>query len=360
MRCQVERQTGPPLLDQADGELDRDERTSSWEPIDLLPVLSGDYSGPQPEVCSRTDGQPLLYPGRIHWLHGEPESGKTWLAMAAVAEVIEAGMHAVVFDFEDDAASTIDRLRRIGATDPMMFAGLRYVRPEERLTSAALDRLRSTVLPGAALVVIDATTPAMALDGLDPVGTHDTAQWLKRLPAAGAQAGAVTLILDHVVKDEGTRGRWAIGSQAKLAVVTGAAYSLVVRQPIAPGRVGHSTLTIAKDRPGVIRAASVSKVAGEFIVDATDPDRLGVRIEPPAPAADDGGFRPTVLMERVSRFVEDRPGVSQRAIREGVHGRQDAVLRALDLLVAEGYVTVSDGPKRAKLHRSVGPFREGE
>jgi hypothetical protein len=261
-------------------ELGEDPRTTSWDPVDLVPILSADYQGPRPDVCSRTDGQALFYPGRVNEAHGEPESGKSWLAVAAIGELLEAGLRAVWLDFEDDAASAVDRLRRIGVGDPRIFANLTYVRPEEPLTDVALARLRTEVLPGATLVVVDATTPAMALDGLDPISTSDTAKWLKRLPAAAASAGAAVLILDHVVKDEGNRGRWAVGSQAKLAAVTGVSYSLTLRQPISPGQVGRSTLTIAKDRPGAVRAHSIGKSAGELVVDARE-GSIVITIEPP-------------------------------------------------------------------------------
>ncbi|MGI8731411.1 MAG: hypothetical protein ACR2LK_15760 [Solirubrobacteraceae bacterium] len=49
-------------------------------------------------------------------------------------------------------------------------------------------------------------------------------------------------------------------------------------------------------------------------------------------------FRPTVLMERVSRAVEAEPGLSVRALRAAVSGKREARDLALDLLVAEGYV----------------------
>ncbi len=317
---------------------------SSWEPVDLAPVLAADYSGPQPDILSRTDGRTLLYPSRVHWLHGEPESGKSWLALAAVVEVLEAGLEVVMFDWEDDAPSTVDRLRRIGAADASIRERLRYIRPEEPLTLEALGRLRVDVLPGASLVVLDATTPAMALDGLDPISTRDTATWLQKIPAAGASAGAAVLVLDHVVKANGERGRWAIGSQAKLAVVTGAAYSLVPRQPIAPGRVGHSTLSIAKDRPGQVRAVAVGRSAGELIVDARDPGHLEIRIDPPlAIAATPEGLSPSaqLLLEVLPRGQLEALGwrdLGDRLAERGHPLKRSTIMTAAAALVAEGLV----------------------
>jgi hypothetical protein len=324
--------------------LESEEREpSSWDPIDLLPVLAGNYVGARPDICSRTDGQTLLYPGRIHWLHGEPESGKSWLGLLAAAEVLETGLVAVLLDFEDDAYATVDRLRRIGVGDTRVFGNLRSIRPEEPLSIATLGRLRSEVFAGATLTVLDATTASMALDGLDPVSTKDTTTWLQKIPAAAAAEGAAVLVLDHVVKTEGERGRWAIGSQAKLAVVTGAAYALTARQPIAPGFLGHSTIVIAKDRPGAVRAASVGKVAGELMIDARDREHLAIRIETPmAPVAADG-LRPgerLVLSVLGGGELEARGWreLGDRLVDQGHPLKKPTILNALRALADAGMV----------------------
>ena len=47
---------------------------ASWQPVDLGPYLDGSYEPPVPCLLSRSDGAALLYPGRVHWLSGEPEA----------------------------------------------------------------------------------------------------------------------------------------------------------------------------------------------------------------------------------------------------------------------------------------------
>jgi hypothetical protein len=47
------------------------------------------------------------------------------------------------------------------------------------------------------------------------------ASWLELLPRWAARLGAAVLVLDHVVKNVETRGRWATGSQHKLAGLDG-------------------------------------------------------------------------------------------------------------------------------------------
>ena len=74
------------------------------------------------------------------------------------------------------------------------------------------------------------------------------------------------------------------------------------------------------------------------------------------PSDGTGTFRPYYLMERVSKAITATPGLTTRAIRAAVNGKNDAKDLALELLVIEGYVTVDLGPNRSKLHRSVMPF----
>ena len=54
--------------------------------------------------------------------------------------------------------------------------------------------------------------------------------------------------------------------------------------------------------------------------------------------AHETAFRPTVLMERVSRAIEAKPGLTRRALRTAVKGKHDVKELALELLIAEGYV----------------------
>lgn len=67
-------------------------------------------------------------------------------------------------------------------------------------------------------------------------------------------------------------------------------------------------------------------------------------------------FRPTVLMERVSRAIEADPGITRRAIRTAVGGNHDARELALELLIAERYVNRDDAAKWPT-HQVVTPFR---
>jgi hypothetical protein len=69
-------------------------------------------------------------------------------------------------------------------------------------------------------------------------------------------------------------------------------------------------------------------------------------------------FRPTNLMEKVSRAVEAEPGLTRRALRTAVKGsRHDAKELALELLIAEHYIAQRENGKWPT-HHSTWPFRE--
>jgi len=251
----------------------------------------------------RTDGVPLLYAGKVHSLSGESEGGKTWLTLAWCAEQIWQGKDVVFVDFEDEAASVALRLRDLGLSDTEILKHFIYVSPVVAFAGEA-----SALLTGldCALVVFDGVTEYMNLHGLQPKDDVDVAEML-RLPRALAALGPAVVMLDHVIKDKQARGRYATGSQHKLSGITGAAYLLETDKPFAMDQEGSSRLFIAKDRPGAVRAHSVKVRAdkhliGEFVVPG---GRIkDCELRPPSEKSL-GPFRPTVVMENISRHLED-------------------------------------------------------
>ncbi len=174
-----------------------------------------------------------------------------------------------------------------------------------------------------------------------------------RLPRLLEGHGCAVFLIDHVVKDPEAQGRYARGGGHKLAGVT-VAYKLEAGRPFGRGLVGESKLTLTKDRLGALGASCPNRRAGELVVDDTG-DRLRVYVRAP----ETGPFRPTHLMERISRLLEESPEpLSLQAVRDGIKGKNDAKDVALKLLIQEGYVEPSDGPRGATLHRSLRPFRE--
>jgi hypothetical protein len=66
---------------------------------------------------------------------------------------------------------------------------------------------------------------------------------------------------------------------------------------------------------------------------------------------------PFTTMERVSRYLETHPASTGDAVRRAVTGGTEAKVRALDLLIAEGYATGEAGKHGARRCTSVRPYR---
>ena len=78
------------------------------------------------------------------------------------------------------------------------------------------------------------------------------------------------------------------------------------------------------------------------------------------PKNDDGTWRPTGLMQRVSTYVAENPGCTQRDMERDLPGKAKWIRAARDVLVTEGFVTREPGPRKSWLHHSVIPYREAE
>lgn len=331
---------------------------NSWAPLDLAPVLAGGEVDPPPAMLARTDGRFLLYNHAVHSISGEPTSGKTWFALLATTQELAAGNTVTMLDFEDRASRVVGRLLALGAHPDAVHDRFRYVRPH-----AALDQNgRNAVTPAirdASLVILDGVTEAMTLHGLDLNANQDVASFLELLPRWIADQGPAVLMIDHVVKDSEKQGRWSIGGQHKLAGIDGVSFNIKAIEQFGRGKIGHARITAGKDRAGHVEEYLHGRTAGELWLDATNDLCLRAEIRPAqdTPKDEAGNMRPTILMERVSRWLELTPGASRRSISEGVTGKVTYVRRALDRLIQEGYVEVTDGPNRTQHHRVTTPFR---
>jgi hypothetical protein len=331
---------------------------AGWEPIDLSALLAGQYVPPTPQLGRRSDGLALLYPEKVHSLAGESEAGKSWLALLWAQEQLLAGNDVVFVDFEDDAASVVGRLQVLGLPPDIIQDHFRYVRPEQSHPAAAVDMLLSNV-DNCRLVVMDGVTEMMNLHGLKPTDDVDVAEMWK-LPREIAARGPAVLLLDHVVKDRQSRGRWATGSQHKLSGITGAAFLLETATPFAMGQTGHSNLLVAKDRPGAIRGSAVKIGQDRFAIAqlhiASEDGRVAFSLLPYT-ATTKSLFRPTVKMQQISDVLADagKP-TSYNQIKSSVGGKSEYVRTAVDSLIAQGYVNVIEGIGSSHLHTLIKPY----
>ncbi len=372
---------GPPTTDQpsrapvagspADGADGSSSEGPSAEPVehtswwfrDLAGVIDGTVTEPGPVHLARQDGHRLFYAGKVNGLIGESESGKTWVALLAVVQALEVGERVLYLDFEDSASGIVGRLRAMGVTESDLgrFA---YVDPDETLHLAAAADLAvvlDTHQP--TLIVLDGFNAAMTLLGLDLNSNQDATAFSQTVLKRLARTAATIIYIDHLPKNRDAQGKGGIGAQAKRAMTTGCAIRVDVEVEFGRGMTGRLKLTVDKDRAGHVRAVSAgAKDAGMAIL-ASSPDgrNVDMRIEGPdlRSAEERGPWRPTHLMEAVSKFLETSPGPwSTTAIEEVVKGKAEHLRKACAFLVEDGFATRSEGPRRAVMHSSIRPYRD--
>lgn len=350
-----------PDLTVLDQPLEPGERTSWW-PQPIATVVTQRDEALDPTQLARDDGHRLFYAGRVNGLLGESESGKTWVALHAVHQALAVGETILYLDFEDSAKGIDDRLRLMGATDTHLER-LHYANPDEALGLAQRADLAEALGNAYTLVVIDGVNASMTLLGLDVDSSNAAATtYANTVLRPIANTGAAVVTIDHVPKNKEARGKGGIGAQAKRAMTRGCALAVEVATPFGPGMEGELRLTVDKDTTGKVRAVSGgAKNAGTVHIDSTRPDQVVVHVAAPdlRPVADRDPFRPTHLMEKVSRYLETLPaGCSGAEVERGVGGKRDYVRDALGVLVDEGYVIRESGPRGAVIHRLIAPYSE--
>lgn len=374
---------------------------SSWEPIDLA-AARRERGLLRPTFGHRDDGEALFYPGKVHWVYGETESGKTWLALVTTAECLTAKEPKPVLfiDFEDDGTEVSKRLVQLGVPesivdDPKLFA---YLNPDVALgTPSDREAFERLISRRFALAVIDGVTESMTLFGLAGKDNDDVATWQRVLPKTIARTtGAAVICIDHVTKDADSRGRFALGGQHKIAGLDGAGLIVDPAKPFAPGLVGEASVRVGKDRPGCIRAKAGgwrktdrTQLAATFSLDSTDPVRSTWTLSAPADVGAVGKagsttgpasaalipMRPRWCMQQVSHYWETTTDPAMRSSSKTESAmfemHKGATLppnnvkitralwrRAINALVIEGYAKWVPGPRGSHLHTSTQPYRE--
>ena len=341
---------------------------ASWAPIDLTSILDGTYVPEEPALFPRADGVRLLYPGRVHSFHGESESGKSLVVQAECARVLAdpQGGRVAYLDFESDQGAVVIRLISMGAPIDAIRSRLDYIRPETTPYGLLHEREAWTALLGRSYTIaaLDGVTEALVTYGAGSMDNDEITGWMRRVPRLIAQrTGAAVILIDHVSKNSENRGRFAIGAQAKLSALDGAAYSVEVVEALGRGLRGVVSLRIGKDRPGAVRPqagpfrkSDRTQEAARVVVDSTNPEeRIDVTVEAPTRSVKDdpSEFRPTHLMEMVSRYLQrlHPDGAGTNEVKKEVTGEGRIVGIALEKLVDEGYVALKKvGQKHLHVH----------
>ncbi|MBF9315816.1 AAA family ATPase [Mycobacteroides chelonae] len=324
---------------------------------------------PRPEILSRSDGVPLFYPGEVNLLFGDPEHGKTWVALAACAEALNSGQRVLVADLDHNgAAATLHRLLQLGAPKEALRDGdlFRLCEPDGTGDVEHLIGDCATWSPN--VVVVDSTGELLPMFDANSDSADDFTRAYNRVLQPLANTGAAVLLIDHLAKNKESRQLGPMGSMAKRRAVGGLCMRVVRERPFAPGDGGAARLLVNKDRHGGVRAhAQTSRGGGDeqligtFLLDRENDGTSSWRVTPPqsdsAATAEHTEFRPTALMERASQVIEQNPGkLTRNGIAEQTGGRKRTALSAVDLLAREGYLTSTE--ERYPRYTSTKPYRQ--
>lgn len=344
---------------------------TGWTFSDLTPVLDGTHKPQQPTIGARDDGIGLFYPGRVNGIQGESEAGKSWVALISCLVEINRGNHVVYLDFEDSEEGVVSRLLLIGARPDDIHHLFHYVRPGTTPTPAALRAFIARIGDlGPSLIIVDGVTEAMVMMGLELKENTEIAKFGRMLLRPLADTGAAVVPLDHVVKNNESRGRYALGGVHKLNAVDGVQYMLEAVRPFGINTEGRSRLRIAKDRPAQIRrhalpggrnpmhwfADLVIRSEGDEFADAhlyppiqhdDDPQEAAAVKDKAAQEEADIKDRESAVLAALAKATEP---MSKAALEELIPGRASVTRRALTRLVHGGRVVAEKGPRGAALH----------
>lgn len=296
----------------------------------------------------------ILFPGLTHELTGDSDTGKTMLLAALAIDQIHDGYSVVWIDFEMGRRHFSKRLLNGLNMDPDEVNNivnnpetrqLFFINPDQPVGPALLhDLFHVTNDQPVNLLVIDAMIGALTLHGGDSNSDVDVEQIHRELVKPFRERGIAVAIIDHPGKDaeKGTRG----SIRKKQAVDV--RYTVRATRPYKKGEGGISTLDVKRDRTAELD----QDVLRQFHL---LPDNAGWRFDTGRPKTE---FRPTVYMERVSKYLEAQDEVvSRKTVFSDVEGREEVKRHALQILVAEGFVRDEVGERGARFNSSIHAYR---
>jgi hypothetical protein len=309
------------------------------EPIDEEP-LYGDVAAllaggipppPTPVLLRRSDGHALLYAKKVNVLFGDPECGKTWIALAAMVEALNSGRRAAFVDLDHNGmAEVVSRLLLLGARpdDLADLERFRYAEPEDgdRLILVVGDQRRWRP----AVAVVDSIGELLPMLSASSNSPDDYTSAHRRVLTPIARTGAVVIAIDHLPKDEEARNKGQTGTNAKRRAVNGVTLRVTTAEPFVPGQGGAASMTVFKDRPGGVRAhcpiAGKNQPAGRFVMTAGDDGTVTWRVTEPRVEA----VRNVVPDEDLAELdAMVPPPRSKKDVQDRLHWGSDRAMRVL-------------------------------
>lgn len=328
------------------------DRAPTWVQVDHDVAFNMSRDRLMPDIGHMTETPnspplPLFYVGKINGVHGDSESGKSWLMQYVSVQEIMGRRHVLYVDFEDDAGGVYRRLIQLGASEDAIREFFHYVNPQNKLTVFENIEWHQLISMEAthSLAVVDGVTEAMSLENLTGRDEGEVAKWHSLITKPLAVYGWGVGMIDHTPHGESR----VIGSQHKRSAITGVSYSLDSVSSFAPKQCGKSVLRVEKDRPGWIRGEAAPGARpqwyGTFVLDETlsylQPSIWPWKPEEEGKAEGYDRTPPHHIMRAVLGFVKDNPGAATRTIRVATDGKTESVNWAIKWLVDEGYLRTS-------------------
>ena len=216
-----------------------------------------------PSAFTRSDGSTIIYAGRLNAMYGRPNVGKSFVALMVAQESQAQGGRVLWIDAEDTADTVARRANLLGyagvADDAFWYTGVDMVSDSKAMHEINWW-LRQPAFPG--LVIIDACESAGC-----PSDGSDVRPWFAKFVDPFLKNGIGVLMLDHIPKNAEGRAAGQIGSQYKMASLTGAGIKLSGK-PWNQVAGGYVTLTVEKDRQGqlpVVIGEKVATISGDYV-----------------------------------------------------------------------------------------------
>lgn len=222
--------------------------------VDVAALIAGGVHTPEPDTLALDAGGHLFYSGEFNLIHGDPESGKTWLCLTTVATTLAAGGKAAIIDLDHNGAhSIIDRLQQLGVRNDVLGDPDRF-RLAEPDTSEELKQIISDLRQfGPTVVTIDSLGEVLPLFGANSNNADDFTKVHAAVISPLAKAGIAVLAVDHLSKSNDARQFGPTGTNAKNRAVGGASVRVTNIRQFVPGQGGAATVELFKDRHGGIR-----------------------------------------------------------------------------------------------------------
>ncbi len=226
--------------------------------LDITAALNG--TSAVPTVLRRGDGKCLFYKGKGNVIYGDPDTAKTWIALAAGAEVLCDGGRFAFLDLDHNGAETIvDRLRMLGVPLAVLRDTDRflYVDPidAQHVTDAVAELVRWR--PG--MVTIDSMGELLPMFGADSNSSDEFTGVNRAVVTPLARAEAAVVVIDHMAKNAESRRLGTVGAYGKVRAVNGTMVRVFKTRPFIPGYGGVSSLWVHKDRSGNVLRETVAE-----------------------------------------------------------------------------------------------------